>query len=68
MVNINILYFYLLNFIFFQTRQLDLGSNNIMNLHEFRNLHLNNLVQISFASNQVSYFEQIKNFHYLFFS
>jgi hypothetical protein len=29
-----------------------------MNLHEFRNLHLNNLVQISFASNQVSYFEQ----------
>ncbi|CAF4851537.1 unnamed protein product [Rotaria sp. Silwood1] len=34
------------------TRQLDLGSNNIMNLYEFRNLHLNNLVQLSFASNQ----------------
>ncbi|CAF5150939.1 unnamed protein product, partial [Rotaria sp. Silwood1] len=34
------------------TRQLDLGSNNISNLYEFRNLQLNNLEQLSLASNQ----------------
>jgi len=41
--------------LFFQTRQLDLGSNNISNLYEFRNLQLNNLEQLSLASNQVCY-------------
>ena len=37
----------------FQTRQLDLGSNNISNLSEFRHLQLNTLEQLSLASNQV---------------
>ncbi|CAF1624319.1 unnamed protein product [Adineta ricciae] len=35
------------------TRQLDLGSNNISNLYEFRNLQLSDLVQLSLASNQL---------------
>lgn len=47
------------NFIFVQTRVLDLGSNNIMILSEFGNLHLNNLTRINFASNQVGYFEML---------
>ena len=37
----------------FQTRQLDLGSNNISNLHEFGELQLPNLGVLSLASNQV---------------
>jgi len=37
----------------YMTRLLDLGSNNIINLYEFRNLQLNDLFQISFASNQL---------------
>ncbi|CAF0839800.1 unnamed protein product [Rotaria sordida] len=47
------------------TRQLDLGSNNIMNLYEFRNLHLNNLVQLSFASNQLKHVENFDNLKHL---
>ncbi|CAF3919959.1 unnamed protein product [Rotaria sp. Silwood2] len=46
-------------------RQLDLGSNNIMNLYEFRNLHLNNLVQLSFASNQLKNVEDFDNLKHL---
>ncbi|CAF2403236.1 unnamed protein product [Rotaria sp. Silwood2] len=41
------------------TRQLDLGSNNISNLYEFRNLQLNNLEQLSLASNQLKSFEEL---------
>ncbi|CAF0843293.1 unnamed protein product [Rotaria sordida] len=41
------------------TRQLDLGSNNISNLYEFRNLQLNNLEQLSLASNQLRAFEEL---------
>ncbi|CAF1350103.1 unnamed protein product [Rotaria sp. Silwood1] len=47
------------------TRQLDLGSNNIMNLYEFRNLHLNNLVQLSFASNQLKNVDDFDNLQHL---
>lgn len=43
----------ILNKHLYMTRILDLGSNNIVNLYEFRNLHLNDLYQISFASNQL---------------
>jgi hypothetical protein len=47
------------------TRILDLGSNNIMNLHEFRNLHLNDLVQINFASNQLKNVDDFDNLQQL---
>ncbi|CAF4438477.1 unnamed protein product, partial [Adineta steineri] len=40
-------------------RQLDLGSNNISNLYEFRNLNLNNLEQLSLASNQLKSVEEL---------
>ncbi|CAF0720314.1 unnamed protein product [Adineta steineri] len=43
------------------TRQLDLGSNNIMNLYEFRNLHLDNLVLLSVASNQLKNVDDFDN-------
>ncbi|CAF3251827.1 unnamed protein product [Rotaria socialis] len=47
------------------TRQLDFGSNNIMNLYEFRNLHLNQLMQLSFASNQLKNVEDFDNLKHL---
>ncbi|CAF2979145.1 unnamed protein product [Rotaria sp. Silwood2] len=47
------------NFTEHETRQLDLGSNNISNLYEFRNLQLNNLEQLSLASNQLKSFEEL---------
>ncbi|UJR28966.1 hypothetical protein I4U23_010183 [Adineta vaga] len=43
------------------TRQLDLGSNNIVNLHEFRNLRLNDLVLLSIASNQLKNVDDFDN-------
>ncbi|CAF4705703.1 unnamed protein product, partial [Rotaria sp. Silwood2] len=36
-----------------------------MNLYEFRNLHLNNLVQLSFASNQLKNVEDFDNLKHL---
>ncbi|CAF2033580.1 unnamed protein product [Rotaria magnacalcarata] len=41
------------------TRQLDLGSNNISNLYEFRKLNLIHLEQLSLASNQLKSFEEL---------
>jgi hypothetical protein len=43
------------------TRQLDLGSNNISNLYEFRNLQLNNLELLSLASNQLKSPEELNH-------
>ncbi|UJR20686.1 hypothetical protein I4U23_023808 [Adineta vaga] len=41
------------------TRQLDMGSNNISNLYEFRNLNLATLEQLSLASNQLKSIEEL---------
>jgi hypothetical protein len=58
---------FLLHSYIFQTRQLDLGSNNISNLYEFRNLCLNNLEILSVASNQVKKFFLKIKFFMIFF-
>lgn len=53
------------------TRQMDLGSNNITNLHEFGELQLPNLGMLSLASNQLrsaeelAHLKQLPNLYHL---
>ncbi|CAF1618975.1 unnamed protein product [Adineta ricciae] len=47
------------------TRQLDLGSNNIVSLQEFRNLKLNDLGLLSVASNLIKNVDEFDNLKHI---